>query len=64
MEKVQIQINSQTAQSVFYKGGTKQDIQQMAMEIWDSIDELKLSRHFLDTKRAIMSQTGFPGLLI
>ncbi|RCN33101.1 hypothetical protein ANCCAN_21073, partial [Ancylostoma caninum] len=40
-EKVQIQTDSQTAQSVFYKGSTKTEIQCIVAQIWETIDYLK-----------------------
>lgn len=39
--KVQIQTDSQTAQSVFYRGSTKPIIQQLASRIWEILDTLK-----------------------
>ena len=41
-EKVQIKTDSQTAQSAFYKGSSKTDIQRMAAEIWDLNDKLNI----------------------
>ncbi|KHJ79810.1 ribonuclease HI [Oesophagostomum dentatum] len=40
-EKVQIQTDSQTAQSVFYRGSTKSHVQQLASLIWETLDALK-----------------------
>ena len=40
-EKVQIQTDNQAAQSIFYKGSTKPDLQQMAHKIWDTIEKLR-----------------------
>ncbi|KAK6029648.1 reverse transcriptase, partial [Ostertagia ostertagi] len=41
-EKVQIQTDSQAAQSVFYKGSTKKVLQQLASQIWEIVEQLRV----------------------
>ncbi|KAK6017829.1 hypothetical protein OSTOST_16640 [Ostertagia ostertagi] len=41
-ERVQIQTDSQTAQTVFYKGSTKRDLQRLALQIWETAERLRI----------------------